>query len=146
MSIWLIAAIGGLLATQFVNPVLIYRFFEEIVICIKKKVRGRKSNFDIGIKEPGRFLWHQILFGGTVFVIIALYNIFFYPDRTGLQILSTICMSVITAKICKTLLMTSIKKHPGNKIFTKIQQDFSEREQILKFFRCHESAVRRIFK
>ena len=35
MSIWLIAAIGGLLATQFVNPVLIYRFFEEIVLYIK---------------------------------------------------------------------------------------------------------------
>lgn len=100
MSIWLIAAIGGLLATQFVNPVLIYRFFEEIVICIKKKVRGRKSNFDIGIKEPGRFLWHQILFGGTVFVIIALYNIFFYPDRTGLQILSTIWIPGIAHIIC----------------------------------------------
>lgn len=90
MSIWLIAAIGGLLATQFVNPVLIYRFFEEIVLYIKNRRGGVSRNFNLGIREPGRFLWHQILFGGAVFVIIAIYNIIALPDRTGLQILSTI--------------------------------------------------------
>lgn len=93
MSIWLIAAIGGFLATQFVNPVLIYRFFEESVLCIKKRVKGTKRKFDVGINKPLKFLSQQVLCGGFTFIFLILWQIIALPDRTILQILSTVWIS-----------------------------------------------------
>ena len=118
MSIWLIAAIGALLATQFVNPVLIYRFFEELILCIKDKTKrtknknpeedkGVKRSFDMGIEYPLTFFMQQLLCGGIAFIMLIIWQFLEFPDRTVLQILSTIWVPGVIHLIYSLYLMES---------------------------------------
>lgn len=118
MSIWLIAAIGALLATQFVNPVLIYRFFEEIILCIKDKTKrsknknpkedkSEKRSFDMGIEYPLAFFMQQLLCGGIAFIMLIIWQFLAFPDRTVLQILSTIWIPGVIHLIYSLYLMDS---------------------------------------